>query len=60
MEQDAVIRELQIELMRVIEERNKWRKVADLYYASHEDRRSCSLIASCKKCDAYEKAVRGD
>lgn len=60
MEQDAVIRELQVELMRATEERDKWRKVADLYYESHENRRSCSLIARCKKCDAYEKALSGE
>lgn len=90
MEQDAVIRELQVELMRVTEQRDrlalqanvmrniamtpygdsavvieelmadrdKWFEIATMFYDQHENRRSCSLLASCKRCDAYEKAVR--
>lgn len=60
MEQDAVIRELQVELMRMTEEKYKWAAIARLFYKRHENRRSCSLLASCKECDAYEKAVRGE
>ena len=59
-EQDAVIRELQVELMRVTEQRDKWADIATMFYNRHENRRSCSLLASCKECDAYEKAVRGE
>lgn len=60
MEQDAVIRELQVELMRVTEQRDKWIAIATMFYDRHENRRSCSLIISCRECDAYEKAVSGD
>lgn len=60
MEQDAVIRELQVELMRVTEERDKWKAIATMFYERHYDRRNCSLIASCKACDAYEKALSGE
>lgn len=59
-EEHSVIRELQVELMRVTEQRDKWLAVATLFYNRHENRRSCSLLASCKECDAYEKAVRGE
>lgn len=81
MEQDAVIRELQVELMRLQEEVKRlelllqteiyygqksaddierWRNIATMFYDRHENRRSCSLIISCRECDAYEKAVRGE
>ncbi len=59
MEQDAVIRDLQTELMRVTEQRDKWLSIATMFYDRHENRRNCSLIQSCKQCDEYEKAVRG-
>lgn len=48
------------ELQKAIAEAEKWRKIAEMFYARHENRRSCSLLASCKECDAYEKAVRGE
>lgn len=60
MEQDAVIRELQVELMRATEERDKWKAIATIFYDRHENRRNCSLIARCKECDAYEKALSGE
>jgi hypothetical protein len=80
MEQDAVIRELQVELMRLQEEVKRlelllqteiyygqksandierWRNIATMFYDRHENRRNCSLIGSCKECDAYEEAKRG-
>lgn len=36
----------------------KWKAIATMFYERHENRRSCSLLASCKQCDAYEEAVR--
>ena len=59
MEQDAIIRELQVELMRATEQRDKWLSVATMFYDRHENRRNCSLLQSCKQCDAYEKALNG-
>ena len=41
-------------------EREEWKRIATMFYDRHENRRSCSLLASCKECDAYEKAVRGE
>lgn len=38
-------------------ERDRWKEIATMFYDQHENRRSCSLLASCKRCDAYEKAV---
>lgn len=35
----------------------KWKAIATMFYDRHENRRSCSLLASCKECDAYEKAI---
>lgn len=59
-DQDAVIRELQVELMRVTEERDKWRKVADMFHDRHDYGRTCALISRCWECEAYQKAVRGE
>lgn len=47
-------------LLEAAEEIELWRNIAKMFYDQHENRRSCSLLASCKRCDAYEKAVRGE
>lgn len=39
------------------EEANKWRTIATMFYDRHDNRRNCSLLSSCKQCDAYEQAV---
>lgn len=48
------------EIERLKAEVEKWRKIAAMFYKRHDNRRNCSLLASCKECDAYEKAVRGE
>ena len=48
------------EIARLQAELDKWKSIATMFYDRHENRRNCSLIASCKECDAYEKVVRGD
>lgn len=44
----------------LLAEANKWRDIAKMFYDRHENRRSCSLIVSCKECDAYEEALKDD
>lgn len=53
-------RQLEDRVKELEKSRNYWRNIATMFYDQHENRRSCSLLASCKRCDAYEKAVRGD
>lgn len=38
----------------------KWQSIAKMFYDRHENRRSCSLLASCKQCDAYEEAIKNE
>lgn len=36
----------------------RWREIATMFYERHENRRNCSLLASCKQCDAYEEMMK--
>lgn len=51
------IEDLMIERDTAIQLARRWRAIATMFYERHEDRRNCSLIVSCKQCDAYEEMV---
>lgn len=36
----------------------QWKQTARLFYLRHDNRRNCSLITSCKECDAYESLIQ--
>lgn len=51
------IDDLMIERNQLLEQVRQWRDVATMFYTYHDNRRSCSLIVSCKQCDAYEALI---
>lgn len=54
------VAEATLEIERLKAERDKWRKVADLFHSRHDYGRTCALISRCWECEAYQKAVSGE
>lgn len=52
------IDDLMTERNQLLEQVRQWRDVATLFYIHHDNRRSCSLLTSCKQCDAYEALMK--
>lgn len=48
------IDDLMTERNELLEQLRQWHRVATMFYERHYNRRNCSLLTSCKACDAYE------